>query len=181
MANEFQYTPFDPNTSKLKGLMTTDYGQLQKDLQAPGDLQINKSFDKSGYNIRDVMGGGGLYGSSIQADAMNDNTLNRSNALASNAANAGATVAGLKSQENQWLGNKSLNENQFLNTLNMGESQFARKLLHDIEMANLGYGFQSQYMNQMGENAEREGRGKLLGIGLQGLMDNWSSIFGKKG
>jgi len=178
MAEEdFNYTPFNPNESKLNGLMNTNYEELQKNLQAPGDLQINKTFDKSGFNIRDVMGGGGLYGSSIQGDAINDNALNRSNALASNAANAGATVAGLKSQENQWLGNAALNENQFLNTMNLNESQFGRNLLHQLKLAEMGYGSAMNLLNTRqgfeSKNAQSQGLGSLLGIGAQGLMNHY--------
>lgn len=187
----YEYKPVDPQNSKLKGLMNTDYTQLQKDLQTPGDLQINQAFDKADYTNRDIMGGNGMYGSSIYGDTINQSALNRGNALASNAANAGATVAGVKSAENQWLGNASLQENQAENSWNMNNNALDKSLIHDILMASLGNKYSleqigasgannldyASLVNNSNERAAKSGAwGSLGGAAVKGLMDNWGSV-----
>ncbi len=184
--SKYEYTPVNPQNSNLKGLMTTDYGQLKKDLQTPGDFQINQAFDKADTKTRDIMGGNGMYGSSIYGDTINQSTLNRSNALASNAANAGATVERLKSSDNQWFGNAALDENRLENTWNMGQDQMNKTLIHDLILSKLGnenvlsqidkqgkYGMNmAQYNANSNEAAAKNNAwGQIGGVALKGLMD----------
>jgi len=191
LGKEYQYKPVDPQNSKLKGLMTTDYTKLQKDLQTPGDMQINQAFDKADYRNRDIMGGNGMYGSSIYGDTINQSALNRGNALAANAANAGATVAGLKSSENQWLGNAAIEENKGENIWNINQDTLNKGLIHDIIMADLASKYNldaiaaggannlnyANLINQGNESAAKSsGWGTLAGAAVSGLMDNWGTI-----
>ena len=170
--NNYEYSPADPQNSKLKGLMTTDYNQLKTDLQTPGDLQINQTFDKGDNRNRDIMGGNGMYGSSIYGDTINQSTLNRSNALAANSANAGATVANLKSNENQWLGSAALDEASLKNTWNMGQDTMNKDLIQNLIMADLNNGFQMDSLDKQGEwglkNIDAQGKWGLKNIDTQG-------------
>ena len=186
------YTPPDPSNSAFKGLMTTDYDQLKKDLQTPGDLQINKAYDKADYTIRDTMGGGGLYGSSIHSDAIGQNASNRADSLAMNSANVGSQVEQMKNQNNQWLGNMSLNESNYLNNWNQNQNNLNQALVHDILLATLGNDFSLQQLDKQGEwglkgvntqaDADEDaamwgGLGNIAGKVAGGLLDNWDKIF----
>lgn len=186
---DYQFSPADPQNSNLKGLMTTNYDQLKKDLQTPGDLQIKSAYDKADYTIRDTMGGGGLYGSSIHSGAISDSAQRRADSLAANAANAGATVAQLRSNENQWLGNAALDESRMRNTWNITQDQLNKALIHDILMSDLGnkntlqqIDKQGQWgMNQTNAQADSNERNAIWGGAgalASGLLNNWSSIFG---
>lgn len=146
----YQYTAPDPSNSAFKGLLDTDYDQLKKDLQTPGDLQINKTYDKADYRNRDIMGGGGLYGSSIYAGAINENARNRADSLASNAANVGATVAQLKSQDNQWLGGMAMDEARLKNTWNAQMDTLEKGLIHDIIIGSLGNEWALEQIDKQG-------------------------------
>jgi hypothetical protein len=188
-ASSYSYKQADPANSKLKGLMTTDYDQFRKDLQTPGDININEAFDRADYTIRDQTGGQGLYGSSISSDAITNNTAKRANALTSNAAQAGATTAQLKSNENQWVGNASLDEARMENTWNLTQDQTNKALIHDILLGTLGNDWtkeQLKLQGQLGLNvqsaansaSDRSALWGGLGSIAGGLLNNWDSIFG---
>ncbi len=173
---DFSYTAPDPQNSPMRGLMNTDYSQLKTDLQTPGDLKINNAYDKADYTIRDTMGGGGLYGSSIHSDAITNSARNRADSLASNSAQAGAAAAGLQAQENQWLGNTSLDEARLKNTWDMSQDQMDKSLIHDILMGTLGNDWnlgaidkQGQWGMNMQDSANDANESASMWEGLGGL------------
>ena len=147
----YEYSPVDVDGSQFKGLLNTDYDQLRKDLQTPGDIAINKTYDNAGYQIRDVMGGGGMYGSSIHSDAISDNAYNRANALSSNASQAGAYVEQMRNADNQWLGNMALQESNMLNNWNLSQDQLNQGFLHDIGMADVNNDYALQQIDRQGD------------------------------
>jgi len=169
---KYEYSPADPQNSNLKGLMTTDYGKLQTDLTTPGDYQINKAFNTADNKNRDIMGGGGMYGSSIYSDNILDSADRRGNALASNAAQAGATVAQLKSNENQWLGNASLDEARMKNTWGLGQDTLNKTLAKDMILAELSNKYSLGQIDAQGEwglkNINSQGDWNLKNINTQG-------------
>lgn len=175
-----EYTPADPSTSKMGGLMNTDYKQLKKDLQTPGDLQIKDTFDQADYTIRDNMGGQGMYGSSIYANAITNNANKRANALSSNAAYAGATTEQLRNQHNQWLGGMALDEAKMANTWNLSQNQMDKGLIHDVLMASLGNDYALRQIDAQGnwglKNTNAQGdinENAALWTGVGGLLSSF--------
>ena len=166
----YSYTAPDPQNSKLKGLMTTDYDQLKKDLIKPGELQINKSYDQADYKIRDNMGGKGLYGSSIYGDTLSSMARNRADSHAMNTANAGATVEQLRSQNNQWLGNAALDESRLENTWYSQQDQLNKALVRDIIMGSLGNKWSLGQLDKQGE-------WKLKNVDTQADADEKSALW----
>ena len=149
--SNYSYTAPDPAKSKITGLMDTNYNKLRKDLQTPGDIQINNTYDKADYTIRDTMGGGGLYGSSIHADAITNNANQRANALSSNAAYAGSTAEQLRNQNNQWLGSALLNESQMMNTWNLAQDRMDKGLMQGVLMGELGNDWALEQIDRQGK------------------------------
>jgi len=187
----YQYSSVDPQGSNLSGLMITDYGQLKTDLQTPGDLQINKAFDTADNKNRDIMGGQGLYGSSIYGDTINNSAFDRGNALASNASNAGQAVETLRSENNRWLGSAALDESRLKNTWNMGQNTLDKTLIHDLLLADYGRGTNLELAKYYADNnlnlaninndaaesaASSNAWGTLGGYALGGLMNNFGDI-----
>ena len=178
---KYEYTEPDPSKNKLGGLMTTDYNKLRKDLQTPGDLQINKTYDTADYNIRDVMGGGGMYGSSIHSNAISNNARQRADSLAANAAGAGATTEQLRSQNNQWLGNATLDSARMANAWNLSQDQMNKGLMNNMIMGDLGNQWTLGQMDKQGEwglkQADKTGQWGMNQVNAQNDANESSAMW----
>ena len=100
----YNYTPTTPmqqiQQPNYKGLMEGDYDKLQQSLTAPGRQAATDAYQQGLLNLQDIMGGRGLYGSSIMGNQQVQG-LDKvyQNALAQNAANAAAQRFGLQAQD----------------------------------------------------------------------------------
>lgn len=100
----YNYSPNQPmaqiNAPDYKGLMGQDYDKLQQALTQPGAAAATTAYQQGYTNLNNVMGGNGLYGSSIMANQANNN-LDRTyqQALANNAANAVAQRYTMQQQD----------------------------------------------------------------------------------
>jgi hypothetical protein len=125
----YQYTAGDKPT--YQGLMGGDYDALQKALAQPGQIAAQNAYQTGYNNLNNVMGGRGLYGSTIMGNQMNQG-LGREymNALSVNDANAAAQryqlqQAGLQNQNafNQNLYGLGLSQQEALNKFNQTNAQ----------------------------------------------------------
>ncbi len=104
----FSYTPNAPMSQVAApdysvGMMGGDYDRYEAALRQPGETAAGNAYNTGLRNLTNVMGGRGLYGSSIMGNQMNEG-LNREymNALAGNASTAAATRYQMQNQENQF-------------------------------------------------------------------------------
>ena len=93
---QFQQGPGDVqavghNLTNIVGperLQGGDYSALEQSLRVPGEIAAGEAFEKGMVNLKDVMGGRGIYGSSIMGNQMNELNKQYMNTLATNAAQA---------------------------------------------------------------------------------------------
>jgi hypothetical protein len=113
-------------------LMGGDYDALQQALMLPGQQAIQQGYDESQVNLKNVMGGRGMYGSSMMGNQMVDAGQKYQQALAANAAQAAAQRYGMQQQDLQ-----NLNEfNLAQRGMGIGQEQFASKQLQDLFTGN---------------------------------------------
>ena len=127
--NKLGYTP------AYQGLMGGDYEALQAALTSPGAAAARTAYEQGLTNLQDIMGGKGLYGSSIMQNQQRE-ALDKvyQQALADNAAKAAAQRYGMEATDLQ-------NKNAFgLNVYGqqMGENTAANQLALEVAQANQG-------------------------------------------
>jgi hypothetical protein len=121
-------------------LMGGDYDVLQQALMLPGQQELQRGYDQSQTNLKNVMGGKGLYGSSMMGNQMVESGRQFSEGLASNAAQAAAQRYGMQQQDLQ-----NLNQYNLQSTgMNIGQEQFGTKQLQDLFTGNTQRGLTQQ-------------------------------------
>lgn len=96
-----------------QGLMGSDYAALQQALTTPGQISAQNAYNQGLLNLRDTMGGRGLYGSSVMQNQQTqglDKVL--MDALSTNAAQAAATRYGMEQTDLQKLNEYNLSRRQ---------------------------------------------------------------------
>lgn len=98
----FSWQGFNQAAPTYSGLMSGDYAALQKALATPGELAATNAYNQGSVKLADVMGGKGLYGSSIMQNQQTQG-LDKvfQEALAANAANAAASRYGFEQSDLQ--------------------------------------------------------------------------------
>lgn len=102
------YESVDINRT-YQGLKGGDYDALQQALTTPGQIAADNAYDRGSRDLGSVMGGRGMYGSSVMGQQANEG-LNREymNAQATNSANAAAQRYGLQQNDLQFGANYGL-------------------------------------------------------------------------
>jgi hypothetical protein len=145
-----QFNQMDPTAlraayEKLQGgpgqqLMGGDYDALQQALMLPGQQAIQQGYDQSQVNLKNVMGGKGMYGSSVMGNQMVDAGQKYQQALASNAAQSAATRYGMQQEDNAMMNQFGLAQQQ----MGIGQEQFESKQLQDLFTGNTQRGLAQQ-------------------------------------
>lgn len=128
-----------------QGMMGGDYDALQQALMQPGQIAAQNAYGQGYTNLKNVMGGRGLYGSSImgnQATQGLDRTYQ--DTLASNAAGAAATRYGMQAEDlgrqNEFglnLFQSLLGREQNQNEFGLNSAQFAKDQNYDLWRSGL--------------------------------------------
>jgi hypothetical protein len=144
---------------QYQGLMEGDFNRLEESLRQPGEIAAQNAFQQGGDYLKNVMGGSGLYGSSVMGNQAN-NGLNQKymDTMASNAAQAAAQRYGLQQNDLQFGANYGLQRGDLSrqNALDQYKAAMtSRNLLNDYNNQR----FQFDY--GLGESARNE-RNNLL-------------------
>jgi hypothetical protein len=144
---------------QYQGLMEGDYNRLEESLRTPGEIAAQRAFQEGGNYLKDVMGGKGMYGSSVMGNQANTGLNQRyMDTMASNAAQAASQRYGFEQNDNQFGANYGLQRSDLLrqNALDQYNSDMTgRNLLNDYNNQR----FQFDY--GLGEAARGE-RNNLL-------------------
>jgi hypothetical protein len=146
--NYYGYTPTAPlaqvstpdyNTSAgaYQGLMGGDYNAFQQALTQPGQIAAQTAYDQGYNNLKNTMGGRGLYGSSMmgnQATQGLDKTFQ--NTSATNAAQAAAARYGMEQTDLQNRNQFNLSREQEMNKYGAQMSELQRQQNADVFTTN---------------------------------------------
>jgi len=95
------------------GLMGGDYGRLEQNLRAPGDMAANTAYSTARRDLANASTGNGMYGSSMYTRQMVDQASSPyMQALTQNAANAAAKRYSMQQQDQQYKFGADLQANQ---------------------------------------------------------------------
>ncbi len=177
----YNYTPTTPlaqiqapnyqmSGGDYQGLMGGDYNRLEQNLRQPGEQAATDAYGQGYTNLKNVMGGQGLYGSSMMANQATqglDKTYQ--NALAGNASNAAAQryameQAGLidmnkynlsrEQQLNQYgLTQTELGMNQAANTQQSQANEANRLMAYNEGNMNWNQSYSDQMKNWQNQQA----------------------------
>jgi hypothetical protein len=181
--SDYAYKTYDAAAPAYQGLMGGDYEALQKALTTPGELSAKTAYDQGLRDLTSVMGGNGLYGSSIMSTQANEK-LNKvyQDTLATNAANAAATRYGMQQTD---LTNASAQELQAY-LAKLGENTTANSLMSEQNIAKnqnattlSGQALQS-YLARLNESTELQKAAGTQNIAAneQGF-NTWNSLLGQ--
>jgi hypothetical protein len=115
-----------------QSLMGGDYDALQQALMLPGQQELQRGFEQSQTQLKNVMGGKGMYGSSVMGNQMVESGRQFQEGLAANAAQAAATRYGMQQQDLQGLNQFELAQRG----MSIGQEQFGSKQLQDLFTGN---------------------------------------------
>jgi hypothetical protein len=121
-------------------LMGGDYDALQQALMLPGQQELQRGFEQSQTQLQNVMGGRGMYGSSMMGNQMVESGRQFSEGLAANAAQAAAQRYGMQQQDLQALNQYNLQSTG----MDIGQEQFGSKQLQDLFTGNVQRGLTQQ-------------------------------------
>ncbi len=174
----YAYAPFVANQGlqqanipgQYQGLMGGDYNRLETSLRQPGEIAANNAYQTGQRYLGDVMGGRGMYGSSVMGRQANEG-LNREyqNTMTANAANAASQRYGLQQQGLQFgashgLQRADLARQQYLDQWKAGLTDSTRQ--QEYGRNELGW-------NQAQDEAQRNfGNSQLQGEYQHGLARN---------
>lgn len=104
----------------------SDWTAYKSGLVTSGENKINSTYQTAENAMRDTLGGGGLYGSSIFADSQTNMATEKANALSTNEANAATQMFNAQLQDaaqqnefTKWLGSIIASENQNSNAFGL--------------------------------------------------------------
>lgn len=180
------YSNWNPNTSQYQGQYNDngysknlanqwytgnqqDWGDYQKNLQTPGEITAQNTYNTQMQNLNNSMGGKGMYGSSTMAKQANEGAYKTySDTMATNAANAATNTAQMKEKANEYAAGLASNiygqrtnewdnlaqmaqqDNQAYNQFNQNRDKMQQSDYQKMNDYNLT---RSQYQNAWNSNA----------------------------
>lgn len=172
----YQYTPTAPmarvaapdytaSAGAYKGLLGGDYGRLEQALRTPGELAAQEAYTAGSRDLANVMGGRGLYGSSIMGNQMNEGLLREYiNALSRNAADATAKRYSMEQAE-------LAKQNEYNLARETQQNQFAAQMFGQ-KVAQEGDLYKAAAAEAANRNAYEAGK-QMWDYQLQNAMRDW--------
>lgn len=109
-----------------------DYQSLEQALRVPGEIAAQEAYQKGMVNLKDTMGGRGIYGSSIMGNQMNELNKQYMNTLAQNAAGATQQRFQMQQKDQEQINKYELNKAG----MNIGQQQFLTEYEQAIATGN---------------------------------------------